>query len=266
MARCCCTSSRSALTFLIFSRTRRRSVSSWLSPGPRVPIPPPVRDRWVHSRVSRGRWYSSAASSTCSRPSFVLAWRAKMSMISAERSSTLQSSSFSRLRCWFGASSSSTMRTLKSVAAFSSTSSAARPLPKYHTGSGVGAALGGGAHDGRAGRLGQGCELGQRALHRPPTITGIVEADEEGALDRGGEVDHACAFGHLFDSMVADAALAPSAAGRTLRSRGSVRRSYCGGGRGCHTSHVRSTRGHTQEEGVDLPRTQRVRVPPRRAV
>ena len=27
----------------------RRSVSSWLSPGPRVPIPPPVRDRWVHS-------------------------------------------------------------------------------------------------------------------------------------------------------------------------------------------------------------------------
>ncbi len=28
----------------------RRSVSSWLSPGPREPIPPWVRDRWVHSR------------------------------------------------------------------------------------------------------------------------------------------------------------------------------------------------------------------------
>ena len=65
------------------------------------------------------------------------AWRAKMSMIRADRSSTLQSSSFSRLRCWFGASSSSTTSRLKLLAAFSSTSSAARPLPKYHTGSGA---------------------------------------------------------------------------------------------------------------------------------
>ena len=61
------------------------------------------------------------------------------------------------------------------------------------------AALRGAAdHDG-PGRLGQGCELGERALNGPATITGIVQADEEGALDRGGEVDHAGAFGHLFD-------------------------------------------------------------------
>ena len=30
-----------------------------LSPGPRVPMPPPVRDKWVQRRVSRGSWYSS---------------------------------------------------------------------------------------------------------------------------------------------------------------------------------------------------------------
>ena len=36
-------------------RMSRRSVSSWLSPGPRVPIPPPVRDRCVHNRVNRGQ-------------------------------------------------------------------------------------------------------------------------------------------------------------------------------------------------------------------
>ena len=64
---------------------------------------------------------------------------------------------------------------------------------------GIGAALVRAAHHGGPGRLGQGGELRQRALHRPAFITGIVEADEEGALDRGGEVDHAGAFGHLFD-------------------------------------------------------------------
>ena len=37
---------------------------------------------------------------------------------------------------------------------------------------GIGAALGGGAHDGGPGRLGQGGELRQRALHRPSTIVG----------------------------------------------------------------------------------------------
>ena len=32
--------------------------------SPRVPMPPPVRDRWVHIRFSRGSEYSSCASST----------------------------------------------------------------------------------------------------------------------------------------------------------------------------------------------------------
>src|SRR5436189_4887231 len=60
---------------LPISRMIRRSVSSWLSPGPRVPMPPPVRDRCVQRRVSRGSWYSSCASSTWRRPSCVRADR-----------------------------------------------------------------------------------------------------------------------------------------------------------------------------------------------
>ena len=80
----------------------RRSVSSWRSPGPRVPMPPWVRDRWVHSRVRRGSWYSSWASSTWRRPSWVWAWSAKMSRISRLRSMTLTLSSSSSARCWRG--------------------------------------------------------------------------------------------------------------------------------------------------------------------
>ena len=38
----------------IRSRINRLSVSSCDSPGPRVPMPPPVRDRCVQSRVRRG--------------------------------------------------------------------------------------------------------------------------------------------------------------------------------------------------------------------
>ena len=80
----------------------RRSVSSWVSPGPRVPMPPPVRDRWVHSRVRRGSWYSSWASSTWRRPSWVCACWAKMSRISRLRSMTLTLSSSSSALCWAG--------------------------------------------------------------------------------------------------------------------------------------------------------------------
>src|SRR5258705_13528685 len=63
---------------LMWSRRRlilRRSVSSWVSPGPRVPIPPPSCDIARPRPARRGNWYSSCASSTWSRPSLVLAWR-----------------------------------------------------------------------------------------------------------------------------------------------------------------------------------------------
>ena len=64
---------------------------------------------------------------------------------------------------------------------------------------GCAAALEGAADHGRAGRLGQGGELVERAVHRPAAVAGVVEADQEGALGRSGEIDHAGAFGHLFD-------------------------------------------------------------------
>src|SRR5215203_3291196 len=44
---------------------RRRSVSSCVSPGPRMPMPPRNFSRWVHIRVRRGSMYSNCASSTC---------------------------------------------------------------------------------------------------------------------------------------------------------------------------------------------------------
>ena len=73
-------------------RMRRRSVSSLVSPGPRVPMPPPSRDSAVADPTSRGIRYFSCASSTCSLPSRVRARRAKMSRMSCVRSTTLRSS------------------------------------------------------------------------------------------------------------------------------------------------------------------------------
>ena len=171
-----------------------------------VPMPPRVRDRCVHIRVRRGRWYSSRRQLDL-EPPLLASGRgcAKMSMISADRSSTLQSSSRSRFRCWFGLSSSSTTSRLKSLAAFSSTSSAARPLPKYQSGSGDGAALEGAAHHRGPGGLGQRLELGQAAAHRPALVAGSVEADQEGAFIGRGEVDGACCVRTCVRFMVAGA-------------------------------------------------------------
>ena len=45
--------------------TMRRSVSICSSPGPRMPIPPRWRSRWVHMPVRRGSKYWYCASSTC---------------------------------------------------------------------------------------------------------------------------------------------------------------------------------------------------------
>ena len=59
----------SPLSWLIFVRTMRRSISSCVSPTPRVPMPPACRSRCDHCRVSRGSMYSSCASSTCVRAS-----------------------------------------------------------------------------------------------------------------------------------------------------------------------------------------------------
>ena len=94
------------------SRASRRSVSIWVSPGPRVPMPPsmrpaPRRSRCVQSPRMRARLYSSWASSTWSLPSAEWAWSAKMSRMIAVRSITGTPSACSRLRSWRGSSSSS---------------------------------------------------------------------------------------------------------------------------------------------------------------
>ena len=96
---------------LIRCRMRRRSVSSLVSPGPRVPMPPPSRESAVPEPTSRGIRYFSCASSTCSLPSRVRARLAKMSRINCVRSSTFRSSASSRLRSCAGDSSLSKMTT-----------------------------------------------------------------------------------------------------------------------------------------------------------
>ena len=133
--RCWRTLSTRSFIFLIRSRISRRSVSSWDSPGPRVPIPPPVRERCVQRRVRRGSWYSSWASSTWRRPSCVCACRAKMSRIRRLRSMTLTLSRLSRLFCCPGLSSSSATRRSNPVSDLAWSSSSALPLPTYQFGS-----------------------------------------------------------------------------------------------------------------------------------
>ncbi len=80
----------------------RRSVSSWVSPGPLVPMGeppvPPCRSRWLHMPIRRGSRYWYWASSTCRQPSLVLARWAKMSRIRPLRSMTCTPSSSVRTR------------------------------------------------------------------------------------------------------------------------------------------------------------------------
>ncbi len=75
------------------SRARRRSTSSCVSPGPRVPMPPPCCPKCTQARVSRGSMYCNCAISTCRRDSRVRAFLAKMSRMSPERSSTRRNGS-----------------------------------------------------------------------------------------------------------------------------------------------------------------------------
>ena len=122
-------------------RMRRRSISSFVSPGPRTPIAPPTPAApalrvppacWENATprpVRRGRRYSNWASSTCNRPSRVRACCAKMSNIKAVRSMTRALSIFSRLRCCEGDNSSSKITRSNPNCFSRSPSSCARPLP-----------------------------------------------------------------------------------------------------------------------------------------
>mmetsp|Transcript_12048 Transcript_12048/g.17756 ORF Transcript_12048/g.17756 Transcript_12048/m.17756 type:complete len:333 (-) Transcript_12048:117-1115(-) len=135
-ARCLCTSLICLFRLRTRSRNSRLSVSIWVSPGPRRPTPPAPdwRSRWVHILVRRGRRYSLRARSTWSFPSFVRACCAKMSRISAVRSSTLMlafspPNSCSRFFCWRGDSSSSKMTVQQSAAFMAALISCTLPDP-----------------------------------------------------------------------------------------------------------------------------------------
>ena len=80
------------------SRMWRRFISSFDSPGPRVPMPPASRDSTKPCPIRRLDWYCSCASSTCSLPSADDARWAKMSRISVVRSTTFTRRISSRLR------------------------------------------------------------------------------------------------------------------------------------------------------------------------
>ena len=84
------------------SRTLRRSTSSFISPGPRPPMPPMSRDMAVPFPARRGRRYLSWASSTWTFPSRLWARRAKMSRMSWVRSMTLSSVASAILFCCDG--------------------------------------------------------------------------------------------------------------------------------------------------------------------
>ena len=116
----------------------RRSVSSFVSPGPRVPMPPPRRESAVPLPVKRGRRYFNCAASTCTLPARLCARCAKISRISIVRSTTRTSVAFSRLRICVGVSSRS--KIISSISLFSQKFriSSTMPLPTHVAVSGEG--------------------------------------------------------------------------------------------------------------------------------
>lgn len=118
-------------------RNKRRSVSSWVSPGPRKPIPPFCLSRWVQPRTRRVARWRSCASSTCNLPSWVRARWAKISKIRPVRSMTRHSHKRSRLRSCAGLRAWSKRTTEAPVALTASAISTALPSPTKYFGCGA---------------------------------------------------------------------------------------------------------------------------------
>ena len=116
---------------------RRRSTSSWVSPGPRVPMPPACWESPPPRPRSRGRRYRNSASSTWALPSGLRAFWAKISRITAVRSMAVRPNTFSRFRCWAGLSSSSKTTVSASTDRLNSAISSALPRPTKVAGSGA---------------------------------------------------------------------------------------------------------------------------------
>src|SRR5690554_3194483 len=124
------------LTTAILRRSLRRSVSSFVSPGPRVPIPPPRRERISPFPERRGRRYSNWAFSTWSLASLVCARWAKMSRIKPVRSTILVSRTSSKFPAWAGVSSSSKITRSARCTRTNCRNSSILPGPRKKAGSG----------------------------------------------------------------------------------------------------------------------------------
>ena len=121
----------SSFRAVILLRIRRRSVSSFFSPGPLVPIPPPSLDKEARRPTRRALLYRSCANSTWILPSLVVACFAKISRIRSVLSITLHSSSCSRLFICAGESSSSQIMPVASTASIRERTSSIFPFPIY---------------------------------------------------------------------------------------------------------------------------------------
>ena len=127
---CFCTCSSCSFSWPIRLWISRRSISSFFSPGPRVPMPPPRRDSEARIPTSLAARYFNCASSTWIFPSLVFARCAKMSRITMVLSITLHSSSCSRLFSCAGESSSSQITPVASKSYNNSFSSSSFPFPR----------------------------------------------------------------------------------------------------------------------------------------
>ena len=136
-SRCFSTLSRRDCICTMRLRNKRRSVSSWVSPGPRKPIPPFCLSRWVQPRTRRVARWRSCASSTCNLPSWVRARWAKISKIRPVRSITRHSHKRSRLRSCAGLRAWSKRTTEAPVALTASAISTALPSPTKYFGCGA---------------------------------------------------------------------------------------------------------------------------------
>ena len=115
----------------ILSLMRRRSVSIFVSPGPRPPIPlapPDCRESESPQPRSLGSRYVIWANSTCALPSRLFACWAKISKINAVRSTTLTLTFPSKLRSCAGESSPS--HTTVSAPVFITASLSSKTFPE----------------------------------------------------------------------------------------------------------------------------------------
>ena len=166
---------------------RRRSTSSFVSPGPRVPMPPPKRERSAPTPIRLDCRYRSCASSTWSFPSRLRAWRAKTSSMSIVRSTIGSGTMLSRFLRWRGRKSLRVITTWASSSAARSAISCALPLPTSVAGSTVARRWMICSTNLRSGGIGQGLQFAQLGIDCVADLI-CLHRDDESALHHAGLV------------------------------------------------------------------------------